>query len=246
MRTGCIYILSCIDTSKHYIGQTTAKNPARRWDAHLRDAAKGSDLLLHRAMRKHAGRFAVEILWEGPADELDARETEFIAIAGTLAPNGYNMIAGGKGVKHTPATARKISKKAKIRLADPAVREAMSIRAKELYASPKGADVRARISTALTGRILSKKVRKAHAVGLHKRYAKPEEHQRTVDAAKRHYASPGGAATRKAQSKAAQRRIAAGNYHSKATRKLLSDKAKAQHARRRAEGVATPAGRAYR
>ena len=245
MRMGCIYLLSCLDTRKHYIGQTTADNPSRRWNAHLRDAAKGSDLLLHRAMRKHVGRFAVDVVWYGPADELDARETEFIALAGTLAPKGYNMIAGGKGVQHSPATARKISRKAKTRMADPAVRAAMSQRSKELYASPKGDEVRAKISVALTGRLLSNKVRKAHSDGLHKRYAKPSEHQRTAEAARRHYDSPAGAETRRKQSEAAQRRILSGPYHSEATRLKISEAAKAQHAHQKTAGM-THAGKAYR
>jgi hypothetical protein len=228
-RMGCVYMFTFLDTGKHYIGKTIAANPARRWNTHLRDAAKGSDLLLHRAMRKHEGRFVVEVLWSGPEAALAAKEIEYIALVGSCAPKGYNLTPGGDGISANPAVACKIALKAKERMKDPTVRAAMSERSVAMYGTPKGDDVRRRISETLKGRKLPKQVCLNHSLGGQRRYSDLVERMRTSEAARIHYDSPAGAQTRRKQSEASK-----GRRHTEEARRKISEAATLQHTRRRA------------
>ena len=106
-----IYCHTCRATGHKYIGQTKA-GIQRRWVRHVEDARGGSELLLHRAIRKHGeAAFEHEVLEDGIAtqEEANAAEIRWIAALGTIAPNGYNLDMGG-GVKSShPGTREKIA-----------------------------------------------------------------------------------------------------------------------------------------
>ena len=84
-------------TSKVYIGQTI--DPKRRKSEHINDAKNGSELAVHRAMRKYGIENAVfevisTCLKEEYADEV---EIALIKQYDSFGENGYNMTPGGGG-----------------------------------------------------------------------------------------------------------------------------------------------------
>ena len=91
-----IYIITCIITSKQYVGIT--KNLSKRWSQHK---SCKKDYPLHHAIRKYgienfvfthiADAFNVECAY--------AIEIMLIAEHNTMAPNGYNLTSGGDGVR---------------------------------------------------------------------------------------------------------------------------------------------------
>ena len=100
---GRIYIAICLVTGKWYVGQTI-KSVERRWEGHLKDAARGSNNKFHRAIRKYGEEnFTVEEVMsvEAPTKKelkakLDFLEQHFIQKFDTFR-NGYNMTLGGEG-----------------------------------------------------------------------------------------------------------------------------------------------------
>jgi group I intron endonuclease len=98
MNVGYIYKLIS-PSGKKYIGQTIT-SVEKRWSDHQRDAEKGYDScpLLANAIRKYGfANFVKETLLICPIDELDANEIKYIKEEGSLKPNGYNALPGGKG-----------------------------------------------------------------------------------------------------------------------------------------------------
>lgn len=93
---GCVYLLTS-PTGKRYVGQTQRGDVAIRWGQHrcLRNHRP-----LSRAIAKHGwDAFQKEIVFE--TDDrlvLNAKEVELIALYDCMAPNGYNLTAGGDGV----------------------------------------------------------------------------------------------------------------------------------------------------
>ena len=99
---------------KAYIGQTIRPMRLRKRQ-HLWDAKKGTDNnLLHRAFNKYGlENFIWEILVDNiqTTSDLDAQEIFYINNHGTINPQGYNLVLGGKGnrgLKHTDDTKKKI------------------------------------------------------------------------------------------------------------------------------------------
>lgn len=118
------YKITCQKTGKAYIGFTSQTVEAR-WRAHQRSARRGSDLVFHKAIRKHgADSFVVDALasFSDRQDALDF-EVKMIGQFGSMAPRGYNMTCGGEGcvVLSDDAKASK-AKSAKAAYADPEVR----------------------------------------------------------------------------------------------------------------------------
>lgn len=103
-------------SGKSYHGITcgSVKNRITR---HCRDANKGSDLLLHKAIRKYGiDNFKVEVLSETTnRSELARLEVEGIAKDNTFKPNGYNLTRGGDGAsgRLLNAASRKILSEAR-------------------------------------------------------------------------------------------------------------------------------------
>ena len=91
-----IYIITNKINGKQYIGQTV--HPNKRWWEHCRRATTKYDSYpIHLAISKYGREnFDFKVLeW---TEDYDRREDELIAKFNTIAPNGYNLIAGG----HSP------------------------------------------------------------------------------------------------------------------------------------------------
>ena len=109
---------------KSYHGVTTL-SVNRRMTGHKAAARNGSTYPLHAAIRKYGfENFKVETLDTSvDLEELHKLEIEAIARDNTLAPNGYNLTAGGEGTKnHNVSDAHRasIGERMKARWKDPA------------------------------------------------------------------------------------------------------------------------------
>lgn len=107
---GLIYKIACEKTSKCYIGQTIDKLK-RRIQNHLSDSKRGSNCLIHKAIRKYGWKhFKVEVLEDNiPLENLNKRELYYTEKYNALAPNGYVLIAGGEPRIVSEETRRKQS-----------------------------------------------------------------------------------------------------------------------------------------
>lgn len=184
---GTIYLLTNKVNGKQYIGQTTQPlNYRLRQHFH---AAKASDAVISRAIRKHGwDNFALRELsrvdLSGGMDLINKLEIDAIRVWGTLVPDGYNLASGGKngGTQH-PSTKQKVSlalmghpvsAETRIKLGNAARGKQyclgrpvpLEVRAK-ISAKLKGRfrdkvfspETRARISAGLKGRIISAETR---------------------------------------------------------------------------------------
>ena len=93
-----IYKIENKINGKCYIGQS--ENIGRRWRAHQSAAfnpnANNYDTTLYRAIRKYGlENFTFTILVECEISQLDELEKSYIQQFNSLAPNGYNLTAGG-------------------------------------------------------------------------------------------------------------------------------------------------------
>lgn len=148
---------------KAYIGLT--KNSMKyRWGAHCRDAANGSDVVFHRAIRKHgAGNFKIEILTECvDAREAKACERALISAHATFYKSGlgYNLTNGGDGNwgwQPSEQTKARIGAKSKERhAADPSYLQRMIAGQKAGYKRPpRTPEWSAKIAATLKGRVFS-------------------------------------------------------------------------------------------
>lgn len=98
-------------SGKSYIGQT--KNLTRRIYEHQK--IDSNCTYFNKAIQKYGfENFILEILAEGVTDEeANILEPNFILEYNTLAPNGYNLLPGGKNHTHLEETKQKISNKKK-------------------------------------------------------------------------------------------------------------------------------------
>lgn len=97
-----VYSHTCPD-GLTYIGFTTT-TMERRFEGHCRDAANGSHLEFHDAIRRVGeDGFRSRVLFVGPESEARAKEIELIASMGTMVPGGYNVSEGGSGGNMGPA-----------------------------------------------------------------------------------------------------------------------------------------------
>ena len=110
---GSIYKITNTVNGKAYIGQTIHDAVKDRISRHLNGQSGGNQLVKHAIKKYDKDAFTYEILHDGIIPEfLDTLEIEAIAKYNTIAPNGYNLVAGGggvRGLKHTDETRRKIS-----------------------------------------------------------------------------------------------------------------------------------------
>ena len=106
-----IYKATNKTTGKAYIGQTTL-SLEQRISAHMREARKGkrSKSAFHNALLKYGlDSFTIETIDRcDTIDDLNERETYWIATLNTLCLNGYNIEAGGKHFLMSETTKAKL------------------------------------------------------------------------------------------------------------------------------------------
>lgn len=118
-----IYAIINLITLEEYIGKSI--NIEGRWCAHKKNALKGSDTHLYRAIRKNGwDNFDKHIIEECLEEELNDKEIYWIERLDTYK-HGYNMTPGGDGVRffgeengmfgrnHTEESKQKMSKNRK-------------------------------------------------------------------------------------------------------------------------------------
>jgi len=104
---GVVYLLTS-PSGKQYVGQS--------WDlpnrkVHYRHGNCSSQRALHNAIVKYGWEsFSVSVIAQGIQTQsaLDATESAFISMLGTLSPRGYNLMSGGRGGKHSAETKAKM------------------------------------------------------------------------------------------------------------------------------------------
>lgn len=107
---GCVYQARNTVNGKLYVGKTIGNLQDRR-SSHEDAARKGSQQYFHRALRKYGfDAFEWTELIEDEEDEfLCFMERRWIKQLGTLTPNGYNLMTGGEGAKHSEESKLKVS-----------------------------------------------------------------------------------------------------------------------------------------
>lgn len=103
---GVIYMATNLVNGKRYVGKTLVSRAAR-WRQHCSNARAGVVTYLYKAMRKYGTEnFTVEVIDQALlAEELEAKEIEWIARLGTADPViGYNCTTGGDSGLHTAAS----------------------------------------------------------------------------------------------------------------------------------------------
>lgn len=86
---GCIYVITNTVNGMQYVGQSN--NVKKRWSQHKYDAMKGSNQILHKAMREFGiDRFIISVIGRTNTGLFWA-EQKCIAHLNSTYPNGYNM-----------------------------------------------------------------------------------------------------------------------------------------------------------
>lgn len=94
---GIIYKITNTINNKEYIGQTT-RNIAERWREHKAKSNPSDGTYLHNAIAKYGHEnFTIEEIDNCADSLLNDKEAEWIIIADTYYPNGYNLTSGGEG-----------------------------------------------------------------------------------------------------------------------------------------------------
>lgn len=94
---GIIYKITNTINNKEYIGQTT-RNISERWREHKSKSNPSDGTYLHNAIAKYGHEnFTIEEIDNCADSLLNDKEVEWIIIANTYYPNGYNLTSGGEG-----------------------------------------------------------------------------------------------------------------------------------------------------
>ena len=110
MKTGIIYLATCKNTGKQYIGQTIRELRQRKI-RHFSDSKRTKKSAFACAIQKYGkDAFVWEILETCIEKNLNDRESHWISALDTLSPNGYNLKTGGRRCKHSKESREKISK----------------------------------------------------------------------------------------------------------------------------------------
>jgi len=112
--SGCIYLVTCLENNKKYVGQHCKADPKERWLSHRRSKDK---LPFHNALRKYGSDgFTWDVLIVCPQDALTVMEGYYAEVFETYcwdsSPGGYNASwcteNSRLGIKHTPETKEKM------------------------------------------------------------------------------------------------------------------------------------------
>lgn len=93
-----IYLIKNNLNNKHYVGQTTQKRIERRWQSHyhLKKNLRNPPPIMLAISKYGKDNFTFTVLASCSSQEdLDELERKYIAEYNCLAPNGYNLMAGG-------------------------------------------------------------------------------------------------------------------------------------------------------
>lgn len=174
-----IYKVTNTLNGKVYVGQTV-KTLKERWAKHLSD--KSGCLGIKSALKKYGPEnFTIEQIDQAESlEELNKKESEWIAIIGSLSPFGYNLTTGGDhyrlsqesrdkmsksltGRKLSKSHIEKMSERMRNRIVSQETREKTSKRCKGKTTWAKGkkftADHRAKISAASVGKVVSEETK---------------------------------------------------------------------------------------
>lgn len=198
MKTG-LYCITHKETGKMYIGQS--KNVRRRFARHKRDSRLNPDCngYMSRAIAKHGpDAFEFKVLVIAPfGDYLNELEKAAIKAFNTLAPNGYNLLAGGVGGstwseeakqrrRGRPAWNRGVPQNEETKRKQSA---SMMGKPSPQKGKPKTAEEKAKQSAAMKGRpawnkgVPMSEEQKAKLRGLDKSYTKTPEYRAKMSAA---------------------------------------------------------------
>lgn len=106
-----VYKIVNLTNNKVYVGQTTM-SLQKRWHQHY---SKQSNTAISKAIKKYGkNNFTIGVIAKANnIDELNYRETYYIRLFNSLAPNGYNLMSGGNNSIHSNESKQKMSKKLK-------------------------------------------------------------------------------------------------------------------------------------
>ena len=211
-REGSVYLLRNTVNGKGYVGQHSKGKVEDRWQRHFSDSKAGSNLSLHRAIRKYGfENFEKVVLWTGPTDKLNEMEEHFIKQLNTFTRNGqgYNATFGGKtmrGFTHTEESKLKMAASNRIatirRFSDPEERAKLSARQLERYCRPgqkerqsennrkryQSQEARNKTSEAMQKAFLDPKTREKFRSVQIERFKDPRERQKLSEAQKQRWA----------------------------------------------------------
>jgi group I intron endonuclease len=211
---GCVYLATNRINGKCYVGQTI--NFDKRKKAHKDTAYNGKGWLFHNAIRKYGfDAFNWELLYcremlcpEKDKASMDRCEKYYIKTLNTMAPNGYNLTAGGEGmdsesakrINSMPDVKAKISASCRKAQSSLEYKTRHSEIMKLVLANP---EVKARQGAAIRKALSDPKVRADREKARKNATSSPEYKERHREATKRALANPEvksrqGAAIRKA------------------------------------------------
>jgi group I intron endonuclease len=102
---GYIYLITNKINGKQYIGQSCCEDINSRWNDHKRCKKTSLGTYLYNAYKKHGiENFKYQLICICFDEDCDTYEKEYIKKYNTLLPNGYNMLEGGKSVRHSKET----------------------------------------------------------------------------------------------------------------------------------------------
>ena len=170
-------------SNKSYIG--VAFDLEKRFKVHSRNRSA-----IGGAIRKHgAENFVKKTLLVGGPEYCYFMEEIIIDHFGTIAPKGYNMASGGKGVRrHHPKSRMKMSKSIRAAYASPEARIMCSERAKKLWREKPESLARSTESNSTTWANPEKK--KEHSERMTEVFSNPEIRRKFSIKAKAQWADP--------------------------------------------------------
>lgn len=203
---GIIYVVTNTVNGKQYVGQTT-KSLKKRWSGHT-SGSSGHCRALWSAICKYGKESFVIAPVDVGSDKfsLDQAEMRWVEKLNTLAPNGYNLTAGGGSVgKHSLETIEK--------------------RRQSLMGHPTSQETRERIRASQKGRSLSPAHREALWV------PKKNRTQEGIESRKEAIRNAYARMTQETKSQFGQHRV--GTKHSEETLAKMRMKAQERAARKR-------------
>ena len=175
---GYVYKITNTVNNKSYIGISIHEPEKRRIRDHL--SGRGNRVIANAVKKYGLDAFTYEVLEANVFDEfLPDLEVAYIANYNTVAPNGYNLDAGGSHKTFSEETRRKMSEAHKGKKPSPETRRKMS----EAHKNPSE-ETRRKMSERQKGRKLSKETRRKISKA-NKGKTRSEEHCRKLSEARK-------------------------------------------------------------